>query len=214
MIQRFEDMGRQAACIWLHRAGRAPATHLTIEATLVSHDLRPDLYGESPWFYLNLPRGETAIIDRDNKPLTDGYKWHRGGPLGYVTAHAIDGGRNVKVYLHRLVLNAPVGLTVDHINGDVLDNRRQNLRLGTQQQNTFNQRGSRNNKSGAKGVSRRTDNGKWRARIMVNGKEIGLGCFDTQDDAARAYNEAAAEYFGEFAWLNEIHQNSDIIEAL
>lgn len=92
---------------------------------------------------------------------------------------------------------------VDHINGDGLDNRRANLRRATHRQNMANKRIYRNNTSGFKGVTRNTGTGRpWRASLRSDGRRHHLGYFDTAEEAARAYDTAAAEHFGEFARPN------------
>lgn len=113
---------------------------------------------------------------------------------------ASKGNRRVCTPLHRLIMDAPSGMVVDHINGDTLDNRRQNLRLATHQQNCFNQPLKSCNTSGYKGVSRNNKRGKpWRARIRINGKETLLGTFDTPEEAHAVYCIAAAIHHGKFA---------------
>ena len=91
---------------------------------------------------------------------------------------------------------------VDHIDGDGLNNRRSNLRPATPSQNNANRRKSRQNTSGFKGVSYYHRTSRWRAYVGVDGKAIHLGYFDTAIDAARAYDAAALEHFGEFARIN------------
>lgn len=104
-----------------------------------------------------------------------------------------------QIRLHRLVTNAPDnGLVVDHINGDTLDNRKENLRITTQKNNSRNSALSKNNRTGVTGVSK-TPNGKYRARIMVDRKEIRLGTFETLKEAAIARKKGEAKYFGEFS---------------
>lgn len=110
----------------------------------------------------------------------------------------------MKVLMHRLILLAPDTTLVDHINGDPLDNRRENLRYATQSQQNAN----RHRTFGAsrfKGVYRRRDGLKWCAQCRVpGGKQRYLGSFDSEEDAARAYNAAATELFGEYARLNDL----------
>lgn len=88
---------------------------------------------------------------------------------------------------------------LDHINGDKQDNRIENLRECTQLQNCYNQRINRVNKTGVKGVGWRPDKQKFRARIVVNGKELCLGHFKTLEEAAAVVKEARTKYHGEFA---------------
>jgi hypothetical protein len=89
---------------------------------------------------------------------------------------------------------------VDHRNGDGLDNRRSNLRPADNAKNQMNQAMRSNNTSGFKGVSRHRL--KWRAEITLGGTRIGLGSFATPQEAARAYDAAAVELFGEYARPN------------
>ena len=104
--------------------------------------------------------------------------------------------------LHRFLMNAGSGTVLDHINGNPLDNRRENLRFCTEAQNHYNRRLNKDNTSGFKGVWFRKTSKRWQAEIRVNGKKRRLGCFQSKEDAAKRYNEAAREHFGEFARLN------------
>ena len=97
----------------------------------------------------------------------------------------------------------PGDQVIDHVNGDGLDNRFDNLRVCDQKDNMRNSKKSRNNAQKYKGVSKHGNRG-YQARIGVNGKQIALGTFSTQEEAAEAYNLAAKEYHGEYARLNEI----------
>jgi hypothetical protein len=95
------------------------------------------------------------------------------------------------VFMHREVMNAPDALVVDHVDGDGLDNRRFNLRLCSQSDNTlFVSRPNTNSKSGIRGVHQRGK--KWEAAICRNRKVTRLGLFDTKDEAAAAYRSAKA----------------------
>ena len=106
--------------------------------------------------------------------------------------------------MHRLIINAPRNLLVDHFNHNTLDDRRTNLRLASSFQNQCNVPGKKRKNSSSKyrGVSRNKRSPGWIARIQVNGKRIALGTFKTRREAARAYDSAARKYHGQFATLN------------
>jgi hypothetical protein len=111
-------------------------------------------------------------------------------------------GKTKIMYLHRQLLNAPKGVLVDHRNRDPLNNRRQNLRFATNSENVQNRGKRKNTTSKFIGVWFRKVNGKWESRITHKDKKIYIGCFDSEIDAAKAYDEAARKYHGEFARLN------------
>lgn len=107
--------------------------------------------------------------------------------------------------MHRLILNAPENMEVDHINGNRLDNRRENLRLCNSSQNKCNRGPRKDNKSGYKGVSWHGQRQKWTVRIKTPyGKYLSLGLYDDKKEAAMAYNKASVEYHGEFAFINKL----------
>lgn len=138
---------------------------------------------------------EAIVDDRDFEELSKS-KWFM------CSRYAMTERNGKRILMHRHILQPPDGMFVDHINGNTLDNRRENLRLATKQQNCSNQR-----KKG--GVSRykgayKTRGGKWYSKIAPHGKSIYLGTFDTEELAADAYNKAAKHYFGEFANINII----------
>lgn len=114
--------------------------------------------------------------------------------------------KNEKTHLHREILARKLKRDellphelVDHIDGNGLNNTRDNLRLATNSQNLFNRGKSVNNKSGYKGVSKIKNREKWIAQIAINGRNMNLGSFDTPELAYAAYCEKAKELYGEFA---------------
>jgi hypothetical protein len=150
-----------------------------------------------------------AIVDDEDFDRVSQYKWSYIG--GYAKRAGMrEDGRRRLYPLHRFIMNLPPesSLMVDHINFDRLDNRKENLRICTKGQNNYNH-GPKDrlgkSTSQYKGVSYKKDTvNKWRARIGVDGTEVILGYFSTEEEAAEAYNVAALRYFGEFAWLNTI----------
>lgn len=109
------------------------------------------------------------------------------------------------ISLHREIIKAPKGSLVDHINGNVFDVRRSNLRLASYRQNSCNRSKHRAASSKYLGVGFHKAAGKWRVRIRDGAKRLEVGHYNCEIQAARAYNEAALKYHGEFARLNVIN---------
>ena len=147
---------------------------------------------------VQLPRGKSTIIDDSDLEFVKSFRWYAsdGTHTSYVRR------TTDKAALHRLLLCCCLGLQVDHINGNGLDNRRVNLRVVTVAQNQQNRRKTMTGSSQFKGVVFEKRLGRWKARITVNKKLIALGYFSAEIDAALAYDVAAREFFGEFAYLN------------
>lgn len=108
-----------------------------------------------------------------------------------------------KILMHRLIMDTPADLVVDHIDGNGLNNQRHNLRNCTQSQNKANSKSRFGNK-GVYAVSN-----IYTSKIMKDGKSIYLGCFKTEEEATFAYNKAAVELFGEFAYTNRVEEATD-----
>ena len=132
---------------------------------------------------------DSSIVEKVSK-----YQWSIGRH-GYVTSGAGKG----QILLHRLILGAKSGEYVDHINRNKLDNRKSNLRICSSQENAINREKQSNTSAKYKGVCQLKNN-KWQAQIHFNHKAIYL--FDTEEEAAKAYDNAARDMFGEFAYLN------------
>jgi hypothetical protein len=144
-----------------------------------------------------------AIVDEsDYDGAMQAGPWHavRSHRTFYARRNVVKpGGRRGAIALHTFLTGWP---QVDHVNGDGLDNRRSNLRSATSNQNRMNRRRHSNNTSGYKGVTWHGRSGRWRARIGVAGRKLSLGLHETPEVAARAYDAAALQHFGEFAALN------------
>ena len=120
----------------------------------------------------------------------------------YAVRHIQVNGRTRRIFMHRQIMNTPPGLICDHINHDGLDNRPANLRNCTVAQNNANRRSAVNASSQYVGVSRDERRGKWIAAIKKNGHQKTLGQFEREEDAARAYDDAARILHGPYANLN------------
>jgi hypothetical protein len=153
-----------------------------------------------------LTRGYFTKVDDDDYEKYASVRWHvcpmKKGAKALRSTFV--NGKKTTTYLSRVIMNAPKGKQVDHINHDTLDNRKCNLRVCTREQNNANQNISKNNTSGYKGVCWHIRLNKWQAKIGVNMKRITLGSFNTKEEAALAYNKGAKKYFGEFACLNKL----------
>jgi hypothetical protein len=154
-----------------------------------------------PHYEIALTRGKTAIVDADDYEKISQHKWMCTSN-GYAARRPWNKGNRISILMHRVILDAPDDMQVDHINGNKLDNRKSNLRLCTFQQNMCNRPSNYVAKSGYKGVWVNQTGRPWLAVIKAHGKRFCLGTFDTAEEAARAYDEAAKERFGEFAFLN------------
>lgn len=139
-----------------------------------------------------------ALVDIDDLPRVAVRRWNVS-PAGYAVA-----GRAGCLYMHRVVMGAQKGQQVDHVDGNKLDNRRANLRICTNSENRRNQKIRKDSSHNFKGVERRTKGFRTRfyARIMVDGRRLALGGYETELEAAHAYDRAAAKHFGSFARLN------------
>lgn len=149
------------------------------------------------------PEGTTLIDADDFEKLRD-YRFYRVGHKNFKYVSIRKKKTSGITMLHRHLLNAPAHLQVDHINGNSLDNRQANLRLCTRLDNCRNRAKRFDSTSPYKGVLWNKQNKNWRVRIRVNWKPIEVGSFKTAEEAARAYNEAAVKYYGEFARINNV----------
>lgn len=154
-----------------------------------------------------VPKGETVRTI----PLGDGfyayvdaadYEWLSQWTWRLHDGYAIRYEKGERICMHNEILPPPKGKRVDHKNLNRRDNTRENLRHATHAENMRNKSKKPDASSRFRGVIYRKDSGKWQARIWLHGRNISLGMFDSEVEAARAYDRAAVEYYGEFARLN------------
>lgn len=167
-----------------------------------------------------LTKGKFATIDESDLQLVSQFVWHTAdrGRTCYAATSRDRRSTGEAIYLHRLIANPGPGQHVDHINGNGLDCRRENLRLCTNAENRRNMRKTRG-ESRFKGVSidPRQPGRPWCSYINHENRKISLGSYESETEAARAYNAAAVELHGQFANLNVIegltHEESIIAPA-
>jgi len=153
-----------------------------------------------------LTRGKYAIVDPEDYDQLNKHKWHtnKGRNTCYAVRTAFKDGKRIHTKMHRVILNAPGHLLVDHINHSGLDNRKANLRTATCAQNNVNRASykTKNSPSKYKGVYWSKRDKKWQVQICYNYKIKTIGLFDDEIQAAKAYDTAARKYHKDFAVLN------------
>jgi len=151
---------------------------------------------------IKLTQGMFAMIDDEDFERVNRFKWH--AVKNYNTYYAsrnirtID-GKSIKHYLHWYLTGMKM---IDHRDRDGLNCQKSNMRKCTDRQNSMNRGPKKNCSSKYKGVNFCKEKGKWRSKIQINGKPIHVGYFETENEAAKAYDLKAIELFGEFAYLN------------
>jgi len=149
-------------------------------------------------------RGGFALVDNADFAKLNQWNWQLT-ERGYVCRWQWIDGKHRVFRLHREVTGAPKGVKVDHSNRCPIDNTRRNLRICDLSQNGGNRaKQAPVSSSRFKGVSFIQRDSKWMAGIKHNGKSMNLGWYDTEEEAARAYNTKAAQIFGQFARLNDV----------
>ena len=193
--------GKIQSCGCLHREIASKTAK-----TKISHGKKYNIYNLSGEFGVGYDfKGNEFWFDLEDYDLIKDIYWNKNN-RGYFVGH-ISGGKEIK--MHRLILKEELGkydanIIVDHIYSDrKFDNRKNNLRITTQSNNTKNRIRQSNNSSGKTGVSWNKNTNSWKAYIGVNGKTIGLGLYKQKQDAIDARVAAEIKYFGEFRTKNE-----------
>lgn len=152
-----------------------------------------------------LSQNRYAIVDDCNYEIVNKFKWHYS--LGYAKRWDYSKGKHnpIGIFMHRFITgDVPLGLEIDHINGNKLDNRRENLRVCKHSDNVKNANKRINSKSIHKGVAWNTRMKRWQVAIQHDKKRYFIGTFKDEKLAAIAYNLKAKELHGDFAKLNVI----------
>jgi len=151
---------------------------------------------------IKLANGMEAMVDDEDYDYLMKYHWHtasrKKSPYAVRGTHVK--GKHVTFYMHKEIMGNPIGMVVDHIDCNKLNNQKSNLRICTRAENDLNKKPTMNRRYVGVFPKRK----KFRAQIRVAGKLYWLGCYETEREAAIAYNEAAIRLKGEFTQLNKI----------
>ncbi|MDE5122944.1 MAG: AP2 domain-containing protein [Trichodesmium sp. St19_bin1] len=154
-----------------------------------------------------ITRGQIVIVDEQDYEELSKYKWYLIDGFAARTIKKDD--KRTTIYMHRVIMDAPMGVSVYHINHNKLDNQRKNLRL-VKGSARMHRRPSVKHSSKYRGVYWCKDKRKWIAEIKVYKKQIRLGRFEVEKDAAIAYDEAARKYYGSLARTNFTANNIEV----
>lgn len=156
---------------------------------------------------INLTQGKVALVDDEDYEYLNQWKWYAHKKSNtYYAARTIYIPKRQQIYMHRVILNAPKGAQVDHININGLDNQKLNLRLCNNTENQRHQQLRLDNTTGFKGVSIKKGcvSKPYYVQIHLNNKPVSLGYYLTAKEAAQAYDEAALKYYNKFALTNKM----------
>lgn len=148
---------------------------------------------------LRLTKGKFSEVDDDLFEELSKWKWST-----HSCGYACRNEKGKLILLHRQIMHFHANKVVDHINGDKLDNRSENLRVCAMSQNASNGKSHKDSTSIYKGVSY-CANKRWLSQLYVNGKTVFQKYFSEEIEAAEAYNQNAVKYFGEYARVNKIN---------
>ena len=150
---------------------------------------------------IKLFNNEVTLVDDEDHERLSRFKWHTN-KKGYVLRSVYENGKVSKIFMHNEIMNPDHDLLVDHKDHNKLNNQKSNYRICTNTDNAKNRSSQKSSTSKYLGVSFKNANKKWIAQISFNNKVVHLGCFKNEEDAAKAYDEAAKKYHDEFANLN------------
>lgn len=159
---------------------------------------------------IKLTHGKFALVDDEDYDFLMQWKWHAHNPrenkwYAKRSIYFAENKRKTTVIMHRVIMKARKGQTIDHRFGEGFDNQKKNLRFCTAAQNNANRKSAnKNSTSKYLGVFFDNRRRKWVAAICSNYKKVRIGIFANEDDAAIAFNDVAIKIHGQFARLNII----------
>jgi hypothetical protein len=154
-------------------------------------------------FHIPLTQGQYAMVDAEDYERVSRCKWCLSRTGNQLYAQRRCHGKTIR--MHQFLMNPPKGMVVDHIDGNGLNNRRDNLRICTPQQNAWNHKRRKEADASSQYIGvypYKRPPGKWYVKIQCAGAGTYLGPFDSEIEAARARDHKAIELFGEYAGLN------------
>lgn len=154
---------------------------------------------------IKLTQGLATLVDDEDFEELNKRKWYAlkdNNTFYAVRAEPWKDGKREKTKMHRLILGAVDNEKVDHIDGNGLNNQKENIRICTTSQNAFNTKSKTNSTSKYKGVSYSKQLNKWKVTITIKDKSVHLGYFDSEEVAALTYDKKAKAVHGEFVRLN------------
>jgi len=147
---------------------------------------------------IKLTQGKVAFVDDEDFKYLNKFKWYYNN--GYATRNVTISPKKQKlIQMHRIILNTPVGMFTDHIDGNRANNQKKNLRCCTKSENMMNTGRKKTNTSGYKGVSWSKTAKKWIAKVHIGGKTKFLGSFEKKIDAYKAFCKGCIKYHKEFS---------------
>jgi hypothetical protein len=152
---------------------------------------------------IKLSQGYTALVDDEDYERVSMFMWSANVTPYTVYGQRFSHDKKTSVMLHRFIMDAPKGKDVAHLDNNGLNCQRYNMRITTRKLNSAGSPRRKGNKTGYRGVFK--DHNRWVASIRgLDGKKMAIGRFNTAEEAAKAYNDHAKAYHGEFAILNEL----------
>jgi len=138
-----------------------------------------------------LSQGKFALVDDEDFERINKFKWYASRKINdfYAVRNMLVSETKKSKLMHRHIIDVPEGLEIDHINGNGLDNRKENLRIVNHRMNAHNLHIEKSSRYTGVSKHKYPLDRQWQAKILLNGEKIFLGCFATEEEASVRYNE-------------------------